>query len=205
MNVTLEEANLYFSKLSTQLIKEKASKAWFQNTGYHSAPTYLSTLHNGQLKKMAPEMSIKTYSEPLNIRSNELNVQALTNLSMQAILVIGVIFAMSLVPSSFVTFLIEEKQTGSKHLQQLSGVPPWLYWAANFIWDMGNYLVTTILVLCLFLIFWEDAFVKGRNVVALSLLLIWYGFSITPMMYPFSFLFTTSSTAFVMLTCFTCF
>jgi hypothetical protein len=49
---------------------------------------------------------------------------------------ISVIFAMCLIPASFVLFLIEERESGSKHLQFVSGVNPVVYWVANFTWDM---------------------------------------------------------------------
>lgn len=49
---------------------------------------------------------------------------------------ICVIFAMSFVPASFVVFLIQERVNKAKHLQFISGVQPFLYWLANFVWDM---------------------------------------------------------------------
>jgi hypothetical protein len=51
---------------------------------------------------------------------------------------ICVIFAMSFVPASFVMVLIEERSSNSKHLQFVSGVNPFIYWVANFAWDMVN-------------------------------------------------------------------
>lgn len=47
-----------------------------------------------------------------------------------------VIFAMSFIPASLVMFLIEDRESNSKHLQFVSGVNPTMYWVANFIWDM---------------------------------------------------------------------
>lgn len=56
--------------------------------------------------------------------------------SVDVLLSICVIFAMSFVPASFVLFLIEERVSKAKHLQFVSGVKPILYWLANFVWDM---------------------------------------------------------------------
>lgn len=56
--------------------------------------------------------------------------------SVDVLVSICVIFAMSFVPASFVLFLIEERVSKSKHLQFVSGVKPILYWTANFVWDM---------------------------------------------------------------------
>lgn len=56
--------------------------------------------------------------------------------SVDAVVAICVIFAMSFVPASFVLYLIQERVTQAKHLQFVSGVSPLLYWSTNFLWDM---------------------------------------------------------------------
>ena len=153
------------------------------NAGYHSSAIYLNTINNGQLKEVEPELSIKTYNHPYSFRKTMLSSKALIEATMQSMLAISVIFAMSVVPSSFVIFLIEERRTGSKHLESLSGVPPWLYWITNFAWDILNYTVAVILVGILFMIFGDDCFTAGSNFVCLMLLLMLFGWAIIPMMY----------------------
>ena len=59
--------------------------------------------------------------------------------SVDVLVSICVIFAMSFVPASFVVFLIQERTNKAKHMQFISGVQPLLYWAANFVWDMVSY------------------------------------------------------------------
>lgn len=56
--------------------------------------------------------------------------------SVDVLVSICVIFAMSFVPASFVVFLIQERVSKAKHLQFISGVKPVIYWLANFVWDM---------------------------------------------------------------------
>lgn len=56
--------------------------------------------------------------------------------SVDVLVSICVIFAMSFVPASFVVFLIQERVNKAKHMHFISGVQPLLYWVANFIWDM---------------------------------------------------------------------
>lgn len=56
--------------------------------------------------------------------------------SVDVLVSICVIFAMSFVPASFVVFLIQERVNKAKHMQFISGVQPLLYWLANFVWDM---------------------------------------------------------------------
>ena len=56
--------------------------------------------------------------------------------SVDVLVSICVIFAMSFVPASFVVFLIQERVSKAKHMQFISGVQPLMYWVANFTWDM---------------------------------------------------------------------
>lgn len=56
--------------------------------------------------------------------------------SVDAVVAICVIFAMSFIPASFVLYLIQERVTKAKHLQFVSGVSPLVYWVTNFFWDM---------------------------------------------------------------------
>lgn len=56
--------------------------------------------------------------------------------SVDAVVAICVIFALSFIPASFVLYLIQERVTKAKHLQFVSGVSPLVYWVANFFWDM---------------------------------------------------------------------
>lgn len=56
--------------------------------------------------------------------------------SVDVLVSICVVFAMSFVPASFTLVLIEERVTGAKHLQFMGGLPPTLYWISNFLWDM---------------------------------------------------------------------
>ncbi|XP_044943932.1 phospholipid-transporting ATPase ABCA7 isoform X8 [Mustela putorius furo] len=64
-----------------------------------------------------------------------------------------------------------------------------------------NYLVSACVVVLIFLAFQQRAYVAPANLPALLLLLLLYGWSITPLMYPASFFFSVPSTAYVVLTC----
>uniref|UniRef100_A0A4W3GLK7 ABC-2 type transporter transmembrane domain-containing protein n=1 Tax=Callorhinchus milii TaxID=7868 RepID=A0A4W3GLK7_CALMI len=121
--------------------------------------------------------------------------------SVDVLVSICVMFAMSFVPASFVLFLIEERVSQAKHLQFVSGVKPSVYWLANFAWDMCNYSIPATLVVSIFICFQQKSYVSASNLPALVLLLFLYGWSITPLMYPASFLFSIPSTAYVVLTC----
>ncbi|XP_030640902.1 phospholipid-transporting ATPase ABCA1 [Chanos chanos] len=185
---------------------EKNVKVWFNNKGWHAMASFINVMNNGLLRASLPpgperrKHGISAYNHPLNLTKEQLTEMALMTTSVDVLVSICVIFAMSFVPASFVLFLIEERVSKAKHLQFVSGVKPYLYWTANYIWDMLNYAVPAIMVILIFISFQQQSYVSETNLPALVLLLLFYGWSITPLMYPASFVFTVPSTAYVVLT-----
>ncbi|XP_022527822.2 phospholipid-transporting ATPase ABCA1b isoform X2 [Astyanax mexicanus] len=181
-------------------------KIWFNNKGWHSIGAFLNVMNNGILRANLPpekdpsKYGITAFNHPLNLTKEQLSQVALVTTSVDVLVSICVIFAMSFVPASFVVFLIQERVNKAKHMQFISGVQPFLYWLANFIWDMCNYVVPATLVILIFVCFQQKAYVSATNLPVLALLLLLYGWSITPLMYPASFLFEIPSTAYVVLT-----
>ncbi|KAG7458914.1 hypothetical protein MATL_G00225660 [Megalops atlanticus] len=181
-------------------------KIWFNNKGWHSIGSFLNVMNNGILRANLPagkdpsKFGITAYNHPLNLTKEQLSQVALMTTSVDVLVSICVIFAMSFVPASFVVFLIQERVNKAKHMQFISGVQPFLYWLANFVWDMCNYVVPATLVIIIFVCFQQEAYVSSTNLPVLALLLLLYGWSITPLMYPASFFFKIPSTAYVVLT-----
>ncbi|KAM6962503.1 phospholipid-transporting ATPase ABCA1 [Aplochiton taeniatus] len=181
-------------------------KVWFNNKGWHAMASFVNVMNNGILRASFASESermrhgITAYNHPLNLTKEQLTEMALMTTSVDVLVSICVIFAMSFVPASFVLFLIEERVSNAKHLQFVSGVQPILYWLANFTWDMMNYTVPATMVVLIFICFQQQSYVSEKNLPALVLLLMLYGWSITPLMYPASFVFSIPSTAYVVLT-----
>uniref|UniRef100_A0A3P8WSU7 ATP binding cassette subfamily A member 7 n=1 Tax=Cynoglossus semilaevis TaxID=244447 RepID=A0A3P8WSU7_CYNSE len=181
-------------------------KVWYNNKGWHAMVSFVNVMNNGLLRASLPSgperrrHGITVYNHPLNLTKEQLTQMAMMTTSVDVLVSICVIFAMSFVPASFVLFLIEERISKAKHLQFVSGVKPILYWLANFTWDMLNYSVPATMVVLIFISFQQQSYVSETNLPALILLLLLYGWSITPLMYPASFVFTVPSTAYVVLT-----
>uniref|UniRef100_A0A672G6Q6 P-type phospholipid transporter n=1 Tax=Salarias fasciatus TaxID=181472 RepID=A0A672G6Q6_SALFA len=181
-------------------------KVWFYNQAYHGMVSFLSGANNGILRANLPagedprQYGIAVSNHPLNLTKEQLSFAAMASTSTDVVVSICVIFAMSFIPASFVLFLIQERVNKAKHLQFVSGVNPAVYWLANFVWDMCNYIVPCLIVIVIFLCFQQQAYVSPQNLPALILLLMLYGWAITPMMYPASFVFSVPSTAYVILT-----
>nr|XP_056703951.1 phospholipid-transporting ATPase ABCA1 [Euleptes europaea] len=184
----------------------KNVKVWFNNKGWHAIGSFLNVINNAILRANLQEgedpstYGITAYNHPLNLTKQQLSEVALMTTSVDVLVSICVIFAMSFVPASFVVFLIQERVSKAKHLQFISGVKPVIYWLANFVWDMCNYVVPATLVIIIFICFQQKAYVSSTNLPVLALLLLLYGWSITPLMYPASFVFKIPSTAYVVLT-----
>lgn len=138
--------------------------------------------------------------------------QATTDLMTNMFTVILIIMAFSIVPASFVLFLIEERANHSKHLQVhysarksttttilqvVSGCSQTLYWASNIVWDITNFTFSVLLVTPIFFIFNATAFTDQIGTTWLLLLL--YGCAVIPLMYCFTFVFETPPLAFVAL------
>ncbi|KAK5604485.1 ATP-binding cassette sub- A member 1 [Crenichthys baileyi] len=202
-------ADRFFSSLSNfiqGLDTKNNVKIWFNNKGWHSIGSFVNVMSNAILRSSLPpgkdptKFGITAYNHPLNLTKEQLSQVALMTTSVDVLVSICVIFAMSFVPASFVVFLIQERVTKAKHMQFISGVQPFLYWLANFVWDMCNYIVPATLVIIIFVCFQQDAYVSSTNLPVLALLLLLYGWSITPLMYPASFFFKIPSTAYVVLT-----
>ncbi|XP_061620276.1 phospholipid-transporting ATPase ABCA1-like isoform X1 [Phyllopteryx taeniolatus] len=205
-NVTdelLRTAETLLKKLGTK----HNLKVWFYNQAWHGLVSFLSVADNAVLRAGVAvgedprRYGISASSHPLNLTKEQLSFVALATTSTDLVVSICVIFAMSFIPASFVLFLIQERVSKAKHLQFVSGVNPAIYWLANLAWDMCNYAVPCIIVVVIFLCFQQEAYVSAPNLPALVLLLVFYGWSITPTMYPASFVFSVPSTAYVVLTC----
>ncbi|XP_034149596.1 phospholipid-transporting ATPase ABCA1 isoform X2 [Esox lucius] len=181
-------------------------KVWYNNKGWHAMASFVNVMNNGLLRASLPpgterlRHGITAYNHPLNLTKEQLTEMAMMTTSVDVLVSICVMFAMSFVPASFVLFLIEERVSKAKHLQFVSGVRPILYWLANFTWDMLNYTVPAVMVVLIFIGFQQQSYVSESNLPALVLLLLLYGWSVTPLMYPASFLFSVPSTAYVVLT-----
>ncbi|MEQ2285600.1 ATP-binding cassette sub- A member 1 [Ameca splendens] len=185
---------------------ENNVKVWYNNKGWHAMVSFVNVMNNGLLRASLPpgperrRHGITVYNHPLNLTKEQLTEIAMMTTSVDVLVSICVVFAMSFVPASFVLFLIEERVSKAKHLQFVSGVKPILYWLSNFVWDMLNYSVPAMMVVLIFISFQQQSYVSETNLPALILLLLFYGWSITPLMYPASFVFSVPSTAYVVLT-----
>uniref|UniRef100_A0A8C4U0Y2 ATP-binding cassette sub-family A member 2 n=1 Tax=Falco tinnunculus TaxID=100819 RepID=A0A8C4U0Y2_FALTI len=184
---------------------QKSIPVFYNNKGYHSMPTYLNALNNAILRANLPKSKgnpaaygITVTNHPMNKTSASLSLDYLLQ-GTDVVIAIFIIVAMSFVPASFVVFLVAEKATKAKHLQFVSGCDPVIYWLANYVWDMLNYLVPATCCIIILFVFDLPAYTSPTNFPAVLSLFLLYGWSITPIMYPASFWFEVPSSAYVFL------
>uniref|UniRef100_A0A8C8GWH8 P-type phospholipid transporter n=1 Tax=Oncorhynchus tshawytscha TaxID=74940 RepID=A0A8C8GWH8_ONCTS len=183
------------------------SPVWYNNKGWHAMVAFMNVANNAILRANLPKdasldvYGITTINHPLNLTKEQLSEVTVLSTSVDAMVAICVVFAMSFVPASFVLYLIQERVTQAKHLQFVSGVSPVIYWMANFLWDMVNYSISAALVVAIFMVFDKKCYTSPTNLQPLTALLMLYGWSVTPMMYPMSYIFSIPSTAYVSLSC----
>ncbi|XP_034027520.1 retinal-specific phospholipid-transporting ATPase ABCA4-like [Thalassophryne amazonica] len=200
---TLKDIGTFFRYMDT----ENNVKVWYNNKGWHAMVAFMNIANNAILRTYLPkganldEYGITVINHPLNLTKEELSEITVLTTSVNAVVAICVIFAMSFVPASFVVYLIQEQATQAKHLQFVSGVSPLVYWVANFLWDMVNYSISAALVVQIFIFFEKRCYTSETNIQPFIALLMLYGWSVTPMMYPMSYIFSIPSTAYVSLSC----
>ncbi|XP_025893681.1 retinal-specific ATP-binding cassette transporter [Nothoprocta perdicaria] len=211
MNVTGGETSLAAFKEISNFIKymetEDNIKVWFNNKGWHAMVSFLNVANNGILRanlrtgQSPQEYGITAINHPLNLTKEQLSEVTVLTTSVDAVVAICVIFAMSFIPAGFVLYLIQERVTKAKHLQFVSGVSPAVYWLTNFLWDIVNYALSAGMVVGIFIAFDKKAYTSPTNLPVLIALLLLYGWAVIPMMYPAAAFFSVPSTAYVALSC----
>ncbi|KAF5400786.1 hypothetical protein PHET_05572 [Paragonimus heterotremus] len=187
------------------------ARIWFDNKGYVSAPAYLNMLQNMQLRMLLANgtssdtletqrpAGIAIVNHPVELPPYVAITRSSRTLMLDVTLAIFTILALSFIPASLITFLVMERHTGSKHLQFASGLNAYVYWISVYLWDIMNYLIPAGLCILVFVAFQKYAYVGTDTIGPFILLIFFYGLAVLPMLYPFSFVIRSPSTALVVL------
>uniref|UniRef100_A0A8C5BHU5 ATP-binding cassette, sub-family A (ABC1), member 4a n=1 Tax=Gadus morhua TaxID=8049 RepID=A0A8C5BHU5_GADMO len=200
---TLKDIGIFLRYLETK----NNVKVWYNNKGWHAMVSFMNVANNAILRSALPraapldQYGVTAVNHPLNLTRQQLTEVTVLSTAVDAAVAVCVIFSMSFIPASFLLYLIRERATQAKHLQFVSGVSPLVYWLANYLWDMVTYSVSAAMVVGVFMYFNKKCYTSPTNVQPLVALLMLYGWSVTPMMYPMSYMFSVPSTAYVSLSC----
>lgn len=100
------------------------------------------------------------------------------------------------IPSTYVSFIVKERESKAKHLQFVSGANFVMYWLSNYVFDLLSFFVTEIIALIIFAAFKRDEFIgSGEAIGCIIALFTLYGLSSIANSYAVSFLFNNHGSA----------
>ena len=149
--------------------------------------------HAGGTSTSTATPTYRVYNEPLPMTSK----QALSLKLVLALLSsIFMLVPFCYIPASAAVFVVKERISKSKHLQLVSGAAANMYWAATFLWDLAVYSLVVMGCFLVFALYAEPAFVGStEQAFAVWTVLMFYGMSVLPLVYIYSFLFESPTTA----------
>uniref|UniRef100_A0A803TPX1 ATP binding cassette subfamily A member 12 n=1 Tax=Anolis carolinensis TaxID=28377 RepID=A0A803TPX1_ANOCA len=180
------------------------TKVWYNPEGYHSLPAYLNSLNNIILRANLPkeksfEYGISVVAHPYP--GGESQEQVMLNGLLDLIVSMCVLIGYSITTSSFVLYVVKEHQNKAKQLQHISGMGVKTYWVTNFIYDLVYFLVPVTLSVGIISVFQIPAFFNDSNLLAVTLLLILFGYSTFSWMYLLAGIFKETGMAFIVYVC----
>ncbi|XP_014676332.1 PREDICTED: LOW QUALITY PROTEIN: ATP-binding cassette sub-family A member 3-like [Priapulus caudatus] len=175
--------------------------AYFNNQPYHASAISLGVADNALLRLFVNDSySVTTVNHPLP-RSAEAQINDVLTKNVEGFSIsFNMMFGMAFLTSSFVLFLVKERESKAKHIQFISGVYSSNFWLSTFIWDFINFSIPLVCILFIFLAFNVPAYVEDEHLAYVLLLLVLYGWAMLPFVYIWSFCFSVPSTAFARLT-----
>uniref|UniRef100_A0A8C5HN15 ATP-binding cassette, sub-family A (ABC1), member 12 n=1 Tax=Gouania willdenowi TaxID=441366 RepID=A0A8C5HN15_GOUWI len=178
------------------------SKVWFNPEGHHTMPAYLNGLNNLILRSNIPkdkDPTISASSHPYFGRPDD--EDTIIQGMLQILVAMCVLTGFSITTASFAIYEVNEHHSGAKRLQHIAGVGEPFYWIVNFFYDMALYMIPVTLTVAVVAAFQIPAFTDQRNLAAVTLLLVLFGFSTFPWMYLLSGVFKDPETAFITYIC----
>ncbi|XP_072945673.1 uncharacterized protein ldd [Epargyreus clarus] len=176
--------------------------AWYNNKGHHALPAYLNAVNSALLRAArGPRANITLYTHPLKISNEQLSkasaYQHVADAGVSCMLLLGY----SLASAGAAVPLVAARRRREKRLQLLSGVPPVVYWGAALVADLAVILVNLAITATVLAIFQFPVFVYGKNLAAISVLIVLYGYACASLIHVMEKLFHEPSMANMMLFC----
>ncbi|KPI88774.1 ATP-binding cassette protein subfamily A member 10 putative ABC transporter putative (ABCA10) [Leptomonas seymouri] len=160
----------------------------------HSAPQALNALYHLARTQLfgtsVPQQTV--VNSPMKLGEFE---KSLVTSSRQVMVGIFIILPFIFIPSNTIGYIVEEKETGARHMQWLSGASVLAYWMSSFVFDVACYIATQILAFIIFVIFNRTEYVSKDTVGPSIVLFLFFGVSSVPVSYFLSFFFKSSFSA----------
>ncbi|KAK3101854.1 hypothetical protein FSP39_006814 [Pinctada imbricata] len=176
--------------------------AYFNGQPYHAVAISLNYMMDTLLKYFtSTAFSITTTNFPLPrpVDESSRGIGYATR-GTGFVIAFCILFGMAFLSTSFIIFLIKERASGSKHVQKVSGASSYMYWFANFVWDIINFLLPVLLILVCFAAFQTKAYTGDDRMGLIFLMLLLYGWACLPFVYIMHYAFMNASTGMVAVT-----
>ncbi|XP_055298016.1 phospholipid-transporting ATPase ABCA3-like isoform X5 [Sitodiplosis mosellana] len=176
---------------------------WFNNQPFHTTALSINLIHNAMIKTtLGDDYSIEVTNSPLPFRVESTMSMLMSGQNMGFQLASNISFAMAFVSSFYLMFYIKERVSKAKLLQFVSGLNVSTFWITSFIFDFATYILTALMIILTLAVFQEDGWATISELTPAFLSLILFGFSMLPMTFVSSLLFSIPSTGFVRMTIF---
>eukprot|EP00455_Lapot_gusevi_P019876 TRINITY_DN2115_c0_g1_i7.p1 TRINITY_DN2115_c0_g1~~TRINITY_DN2115_c0_g1_i7.p1 ORF type:complete len:716 (-),score=134.15 TRINITY_DN2115_c0_g1_i7:926-3073(-) len=170
------------------------SVVFFNTSTYHELPIGVYNYFNNIYRKAggASSSAMRLVNNPMPKTAREEAFES----SIRSILIgIIIMIPFTFIPSTFVAWIVKERECKARHLQNVSGLGFGVYWVSNFLFDIVSFLITMALALIVFAIFDRQEYIGSDAIGSTILLFVFYGLSGVAFSYLVSFLFDEHSTA----------
>lgn len=154
--IKLAEYNFVDYRLKYQIATEIGPDyftGFYNDESYHTIAISLSLINNAWLHCLVKpfnasvEYEIHTINHPiLQVSSIESSDKIIIASSVGFYFAILVNYALACLLATFSVFLINERKSGAKISQYISGATSYTFWFATFIWDIFNYLIPSVAI-----------------------------------------------------------
>lgn len=207
----LEKAKKNFSQVYTWYLAGMSMgnlsgiHAWFSFKKIDPSAVSLNLVHNALVRaKLGDDHSIKVFDFPLPIRDytrgDHHRFQNIMGIEPWVIVLSN---AYSIASAFYIIFYIRERVSKAKLLQISSGVNIWIFWIASFLFDFATFIVTIITTTIVLVLCQEQYWCTVEDLVPVQLVLLAFGFSMLPLTFILSFLFSNTSVGFISILLFT--
>lgn len=168
--------------------------AMVNGSSMHGPGVFMNLMHQAYLQTVTKISTAKivTHNYPLPLTWKQDNQSATASAFVVSLFVM---IAICFIPTSFVVFVVKEREIKAKHQQIISGVSIYAYWMSTYLWDVVSYLPTGGLIMAMLAAFDITAFATGSAAWTLVLAFLLYGPSTAAITYLLSFVFKSHSTS----------
>ncbi|CAO1386944.1 unnamed protein product [Diamesa serratosioi] len=190
--------------------KNNEITVWFNGEFYHTMPLALNTLYRAMLiEKMGNNYDIQLTNSPFILKKEEnflelgFRFEKLELVKDMISVFVLFVFIMIYWPAIFIGFYIRERSCKAKLLQMISGVNKVTYWITSWIIDYFIFYIILIAIIIFISCFQLPYINSMANILELFFIMNVYAFTVLPMIYLFSYLFTNITTGELMVPIFT--